>query len=366
MKKIALYLPSLRGGGAERVMVNLANAFADRGFKTDLVLVEADGPYLKDVSKAVSVVDLNASRVLFSLSALVRYLRRERPQVMLSAMNHANVLALLARKVANVETNMVVSERNNLTQSLRKPRSIRARLLPIIMRYIYPLADAVIAVSDGVAENLSSVTGLPRARITTIYNPVVTPKLLKLAKESIEHPWFAPDQPPVILGVGRLTLQKDFHTLIHGFAKLREQRPLHLVILGEGELRTELEDLVGKLGLSQEVLLPSFVENPYAWMRKSALFVLSSAWEGLPAVLIEAMACGTRVISTDCPSGPAEILENGKWGRLVPVGDIDALATAMLTTLDDPNPPHVKKRAADFSLERSVDDYLHALGFNDG
>jgi glycosyltransferase involved in cell wall biosynthesis len=171
-----------------------------------------------------------------------------------------------------------------------------------------------------------------------------------------------PGAPPVILAVGRLTLQKDFPTLIRAFARLRARRSARLVILGEGELRDELEALVAELGLTADVALPGFVDNPFSWMRGSALFVLSSAWEGFGNVLVEAMACGTPVVSTDCPSGPAEILENGKWGRLAAVGDAEALARAIAEALDDPNPPDVRARAAFFSVERSVDAYLAILG----
>lgn len=360
--QIAIYLPSLRGGGAEKVMVTLANGFAAYGYGVELVLARAEGPYLADVSDKVRIIDLNASRVFFSLPALVRYLRRERPRALLSALNHANVIAVAARALARSATRLVVSEHNNLTIAARAERSAAGRAVHAAMRWTYLRADGVVAVSAGVADDLARWAALPRARIEVIYNPVVTPALVARAAESPAHPWFGDGGPPVVIGVGRLTVQKDFATLMRAFALLRADRPSRLVILGEGGERAALAALVAELGLQDAVALPGFVDNPYAWMRGAALFVLSSAWEGLPTVLIEAMACGTPVVSTDCPSGPAEILEGGRWGRLVPAGDAAALASAMAAALDETAPPAVAVRAADFSAERALEAYLRVLG----
>lgn len=363
-ERIAIYLPSLTGGGAERVMVTLANAFAAQGYTVDLVLATASGPYRKNVSRGVRVVDLAARRVLFSLPALVRYLRRERPRAMLSALHHANVVAVWARQVARSPTVLVVSERNTLTASpiSAKKRAVPSRLW--LMKHTYPRADRVVAVSQGVAEDLVSAIGLRREHVQVIYNPVVTDEILRLSGEPVRHPWCVPGAPPVILAAGRLTEQKDFSTLIRAYALVRERRLGRLVILGEGEERGALEALIARLGLEDDVSLPGFVDNPFAWMRQARLFVLSSRWEGLPSVLIQAMACGTQVVSTDCPSGPAEILENGRWGRLVPVGDPEALASAIRAAVDDDEAerPDVEARASAFGLDPSVRGYLDALG----
>lgn len=361
--RIALFLPSLRGGGAERVMVTLANGFGARGLAVDLILAKAEGPYLKDVSEAVRVVDLGASRVLASLPGLIRYLRRERPGAMLSAMNHANVVALLARKLARIPTRLVVSEHSTLGAGRGTPPLGLARIMPWLMSCTYPWATSIVAVSAGVADALAEAIVFPRQGITVVYNPVVTPQLISQSREVLCHAWLAPGEPPVILAVGRLTAKKDFTTLIRAFACLREARAARLVILGEGELRKELQTLIGELQLTADIDLPGFSDNPFAWMRRSALFVLSSASEGLPTVLIEAMACGTPVVSTDCLSGPTEILENGKWGRLVPVGDAAALAAAMAATLDESKSDYVARRAADFGIEQAVDGYLAILQF---
>lgn len=364
-KSIAIYLPSLRGGGAERVMVTVANSFAERGYKVDLVLAKAEGPYMAEVHSSVRVVDLKSGRVLRSLPGLVRYLRHAQPTALLSALSHANVVAVVAHWLANSKARLVVSERNTLSMTLENGKSWRTRWVHHFMRLTYPRADAIVAVSNGVRDDLATVLGLSPSRIHTIYNPVVNEHLLSQSREAVAHSWFAPDEPPVILGVGRLAPQKDFQTLIHAFAQVRQTREVRLVILGEGELRRQLEALVQSLGLENDVALPGFVNNPFAYMRRAAVFVLSSRWEGLPGVLIQAMACGVPVVATDCPSGPAEILENGRWGRLVPVGDVDALAEAIIATLDDKLHPDVQRRALEFGVERAVEEYLNVLGFEE-
>ena len=359
--RLALYLPSLRGGGAERVMVTLANGFAERGHAVDLVLAKAEGPYLPEVARKVRIVDLGARRVVSSLPGLVRYLRRERPRAMLSALNHANVIALLARRLADVPTRLVVSEHSHLSSSLNGAPNRRGRLMPGFMRRTYPWADGVVAVSAGVADDLAQAISLPRQRIAVVYNPVATDELLARAEAPLDHPWFAPGEPPVVLSVGRLTVQKDFGVLLSAFAKLRARRPARLMILGEGELRPELESLAQQLGIDADVALPGFRDNPYAYMRRAAVFVLSSRFEGLPNALIQAMACGTPVVSTDCPSGPAEILQDGQWGRLVPVGDVELMAMAISVTLDNKVHPDVSSRANHFNEKRSIEKYLTVM-----
>lgn len=356
---IVIFLPSLGGGGAERIMVNLAGGLARQGLRVDLVLARAEGPYLSQVSPDVRIVDLAAQRVLFSLPGLVRYLRQEKPTAMLSALDHANIVALWARWLSGVPTRVVVSVLSTISIASRKSDQVRSRLMPYLVRLFYPRADAIVAVSKGVADDLSRATGLPRERIKVIYNPVVTPELPEKAKEPLHHPWFAPGAPPVILGVGRLDRAKDFPTLIRAFALLRQKRKARLVILGEGEERPVLEALTRELGINEDVDMPGFVENPYAYMSRAAVFVLSSTWEGLPGVLIEAMAVGTPVVATDCPSGPSEILEAGRYGKLVLPENPHALAQAIEETLaSTPEVQTVRNRAAKFSLERITGEYI--------
>ena len=361
-RKVALFVPSLVGGGAERVMVNIANGLANRDVDLDLVLVNAIGPFLAEVSPRVRVIDLKSARTLTSLPKLVGYLRRERPKAMLSALNRANLVALWAGRLSGSSTRMVVSVHNTLSVETANTRGIRARIIPALMRYSFPWADTVVAVSLGVAEDLVHTISQPRERVQVIHNPVVSPRLHENANCSLDHPWFAPAAPPVVLGVGRLYKSKDFPLLIRAFALVRKERPARLMILGEGEDRPTLEALVRYLGLEEDVKLPGFVENPYQYMKAAAVFALSSRWEGFGLVLVEAMAVGTPVVSTDCLSGPAEILEDGKWGRLVPVGDAEALAGAIISALDDPPDPEcLHRRAMDFSLERVTQQYLEVL-----
>ena len=358
---LSIYLPSLRGGGAERAMLTLANAFAARGLPVDLILAKAEGPYLKDVGNTVRVLDLGASRVMTSLPGIVRYLRRERPMAMLSALNHANVVAGAARRLARVPTRLVFSEQCTLKSSLSNANFLRERWMVHFMRWAYPQADGVVAASKGVADDLASVIGLERERIEVVYNPIDISHVATLSKEPLQHPWYIEGSLPLIVAAGRLTRQKDYPVLIHAFAIVRANRPSRLMILGEGEARGELEALVRELGLGDDVAMPGFVDNPFAWMRRSSLYVLSSAFEGFGNVLVEAMACGTPVVSTDSPSGPAEILGKGRWGRLVPVGDVKALAEAMMATLDESSYPDVARRAQDFIVEKAVEGYLRAL-----
>lgn len=363
--RLSLFLPSLNGGGAERVAVTLANGIAARGFAADLVLARAQGPYLADVGRDVRIVDLAAGRVIRALLPLVRYWRRERPAAMLSFMNHANVVAVLAHKLAGRPGRLVVSEHTTIGCEAPRAHGLQQRLVYALVPWAYRRADGVTAVSREAARDLERFAGLPAGRVQAIYNPFDLARIDRLAREPAPHPWLQVDDRPVIVAAGRLTEPKDFPTLLRAFAKVRRQRPARLLILGEGELRGELEGLARQLGLTDdEVQLPGFARNPYAYFARAALFVLSSRWEGLPGVLIEAMACGAPAVATDCPSGPREILEDGRWGPLVPVGDADALARAMLAVLATPTDqrPDVRLRARDFDLERAVDAYLDALG----
>jgi glycosyltransferase involved in cell wall biosynthesis len=360
--RLALFVPSLRGGGAERVMLELAHGFASRGIATDLVLPQAEGPYLSQVRPEVRLVDLQASRVLSSLPGLVGYLRRERPAALLATLTHASLVALWAKRLAQVETRVVVREANTL--SMGKGQSANQRLLPFLARRFYRWADEVVAVSEGVASDLTRTAKLSPERVHVLHNPIVTPELLALARADLDHPWFAAGAPPVVLAVGRLSRQKDFPTLLRAFAS-RRHRSARLMILGEGSERPGLEALVKSLGLTADVALPGFVENPFAYMARAGVFVLSSAWEGMPGVLIQALACGAPVVATDCESGPREVLQDGRVGRLVPVGDASALGQAIDRTLAEPRRPLPDGVLDRFTQESAVTAYLRVLWGSD-
>lgn len=360
--RIAFFLPSLHGGGAERVMLTLANRLVALGYAVDLVLAKAEGPYVTEISPSVRLVDLNAPRVLRSLPGLILYIRRTRPAVLLSALDHANVAAGIGRMFACVPMRLVISQHSHVSRPYLGERKRRQDFLLKLMSPVYRKADRVVAVSSGVAESLISTIGMPRALIDVIYNPIVDETMLSRSREPIEHAWFECSDVPVVVAIGRLAPEKDFATLIRAFAFLCRRRKAKLIILGEGKLRSELEQLVCDLGVSEFVDMPGFVNNPYAYLFRANSFALSSIREGLPTVLIEAMACGTPVVSTDCPSGPAEILQGGKFGTLVPIGDPVALADALEASLDNPLPPSsISTRAMEFSVDNAVRRYLSML-----
>lgn len=367
MRSIAIFLPSLEAGGAERVTLTLARGLKERGYSVSLILAKAKGPFLAQVPPQVRVVDLKSSRTSMSLLPLMNYLRRERPSALFSALNHVNIVALAAKSLASAGVKTVVTEHVSLLPSAQNAPSYKGRVIPFLIRHFYPQADAVVAVSEGVARELIEVFKIPAHKVKVIYNPVVTPEVFAKAQETLAHPWFQPGQPPVILGVGRLVLEKDFSLLIRAFARLRKSKGARLLILGEGPERPRLENLVRELGLEQDAALPGFVENPYPYMRQAAVLALSSRWEALPTVLIEAMALGTRVVATDCPYGPREILEGGKWGQLVPVGHEEALAQAILKALDSSNNKNeslgeMRKSIEErFGLDRALSAYEKIL-----
>jgi glycosyltransferase involved in cell wall biosynthesis len=367
--RLALFLRNLGDGGAERMMLNM-------GVKVDLVLTQAEGTYLAQVPPEVRIVDLKTSQFdkgrIFnlptslqsttSLPKLIRYLQNEQPAALLSATHYPNEIAVLAKSLARVPTRLVVSEHITLSMEARRVEQVSSRLAPLAARLFYPWADGILAVSWGVARDLAQITGLPLERIRVIHNPVLTPDLIEKAKEPVEHPWLALGELPVVMGVGRLVEQKDFSTLLRAFAKVRQVRPARLMILGSGRQQKQLNELARELNIENDLAWIGFTKNPFAYMARAAVFVLSSAWEGLPTVLIEAMAVGTPVISTNCESGPAEILDNGKYGELVPVGNTEAMAEAILNVLFG-NSKSVDSTWLDqFTLESATQKYLDILG----
>ena len=357
---LALFLPFLGGRGANRVLLNLANGFAAAGEKVDLLLAEAKGELLPDISYKVRLVDLRSPRgVLRSLPAARRFLAQERPDILLTAMDYVNVLFVLVRAISRSKTRLFVSCHNSLRHSVSNSPRFRERFLPALVRVSYRHADGVIAVSNGVADTIAEVAHIPRQKIDVIYNPVVTESFLKDAAAPVDHPWLVAQGTPTILGVGRLTAQKDFSTLIDAFALVNKRMPARLILLGEGEERAQLSELGRKLGLAERISMPGWVPNPLAYISKASVFVLSSRWEGFGLVLAEALACGTPVVSTDCESGPAEILEHGKYGPLVPIQDPESMSRAILRTLDaPPDAADLQRRGQQFSLDASVMQYL--------
>lgn len=310
---LAIYVRTFFNCGVDKIILNLIQGFIEKGLKVDLVLNRASkSSMLKELPSEVELIDLKADGFSKYLPKLIQYLREKRPKTLLSAGHTSSEIAIIAKRLAFVSTKVVVSEHSNLSFETQTGDPLgnrfKSRLIPLAVRLLYPFANGIIAVSNGVGRDLAMTAKLPLESIETIYNPTITPQLLKASQESLEHPWFAPGQPPVILGVGRLEPQKDFSSLIHAFAKVRKVQPAKLMILGSGREEKKLNSLIQELGLEEDVAMPGFVNNPYSYMAKARVFVLSSIWEGLPTVLIEALAVGVPVVSTNCPSGPEEIL----------------------------------------------------------
>lgn len=358
--RLALFLPSLAGGGAERVTLNLARGLSGLGYDIDLVLASATGPYRDAVPTEARVVDLAAGRTMAALPGLARYLRRERPDGLLSAMNHANVVAVWASSLARYRGPVLVAEHNELPPPTRRfwQRAFNASL-----RLSYPRARLVVAVSHGVKRSLVAHAGIRAEHVEVIYNPVIGPDLE--AAERTRPDALPSGGPPVILGVGRLTEQKNFENLIRAFAAVRRQRAVRLLILGEGPQRDALTRLIAELDLAEDVAMPGFVPNPYDYLAHADLFVLSSDWEGLPTVLIEALALGAGIVATDCPSGPDEILAEGVYGTLVPVRDAPALASAIAAALDAPRPDVPASWLDQFRERESARRYAQAFALDE-
>jgi glycosyltransferase involved in cell wall biosynthesis len=355
---VALFLPNLEGGGAERALVNLARGMSELVSHVDLVVCSARGIYRKEVPSSVNIVDLQASRAILSVFPLVRYIRRRRPSRLYAALEEANIVAMVAKSLARVPIKVFPGLRNTLSQEIAQNGSLKMRVMERLARFFYRRADGLTAVSQGVADDAAVLFSLPRERIVVIANPTLTPDLREQAGCPLNHPWFAPGQPPVLLGCGRLAPQKDFATLLEAFAMLRRDRPARLVILGEGPQREMLQNRAADLRIAGDVLLAGFDPNPFRYMARAALFVLSSIHEGSPNVLVQALACGCAVVATDCPSGPREMLRGVSGARLVPVGDATAMAAAAAELLEDCSERFGARYLPDYHYRTAAAAYL--------
>lgn len=356
-------MPDLRPGGAERVVVNLANGLVARGHQVDMVLLRPGGELLDELSPRVRVVSLGVERIRHGFVPLVRYLRKVQPDALLANMWPLTVQATLARMVARTRTRVVVAEHTTWSQSELLGRRTVGWQVRTSMRHVFPRADGVVAVSQGAADDLARFAELPRQSIQVIYNPVVGSPQVAPCTDTPPGPsdwWHGTHRR--VLAVGTLKPIKAFNTLIDAFAQLRARVDARLLILGEGGEREALDMQIRRLNLQGHVFLQGFVKQTAPYYQHAELHVLSSIGEGLPTVIIEALAAGTPVVSTDCPSGPREILMGGQHGLLVPVGDAMALATAMARSLGTTHDREaLKARAQHFSIERAVARYESLL-----
>lgn len=360
--RVLFIIPNLEGGGAERVLVGLIRRISRASFEPHLALMNKRGVYLDDVPADVRVYDLKKGSTLsfFGLQRRIAgMVRRIDADAVLTFINYSNIVALSSRRIYGWKCPVIVSERTTLGPSLKPQRFVS--LKKFLVRGLYPQAEAVIAVSEGVKTDLIESFAVPKDKIEVIYNPLDIDRLRALAQED-------GGGPPAsdIIAVGRLTGAKDYPTLLRAFRHVRMKRDAHLVIAGEGEERGALQSLAVRLGVEGSVVWAGFVQNPYALMARSKVFVLSSAWEGFANVLPEAMACGTAVVATDCRSSPGEIIENGVTGLLVPVGDDRALADAILSLLEDDGlrerlTTAAARRVKEFRCEKIISDYESLL-----
>jgi glycosyltransferase involved in cell wall biosynthesis len=326
--RVALLLPELVGGGAERVLLEVAHGLIEHEIDVDIVLVRSGGALRDTAPKAARIVDLHAKRTLFAGRRLRRYLARERPTVMISALTPTNVANIVVSRLVRPRIPTIVTQ-HSMTAAHSTTKADRAGLWAA--RWSFPYADRIVAVSEGVAADLADTLGLDAEKVSVIQNPVISSRLFADARAPLEHPWFTQTDDRVLLAVGRLTAQKDFATLLRAVALLPSDH--RLVVLGEGELREELWQLAERLGIHDRVDLPGYAANPYPSFASADVVVVSSRSEGLPTVLIEALPFTCGIVSTDCPSGPREILDEGRWGSLVPCGEPAALADAIRTEI---------------------------------
>lgn len=359
--RVALFLPSLEGGGAERAFVDLANEFLARGLRVDLVLADYSGPYVEEISPAVRVVDFATTRWLPVIWKLAAYLRRERPDVLLAGLDVPNMAAVVASMIAGMRSHCVISQRAvvRAVWQLEKPKTWRYWLW--LLRQTYSRARLVICNSTAAATEVIRDLAVQPQNCAVILNPVDVERIEALASEKIEDRWLAVTAPPLLLSVGTLTPRKDMGVLIEALAIVRRSRECNLLILGEGAERSRLEELVRELELEQCVRMPGFAANPFAWMARADVLLSSSLAEGCPNVIQQALVFNTAIVATDCPGGTAEVLENGRWGRLVPTGNPQAMAEAILATLGDRNRPEGSIRAREFDTGRTADRYLQLL-----
>lgn len=358
-RSVAFFLRALNAGGAQRISINLANGLADSGWDVDVVVAHFQGELSGQLAEDINIVDLGTPHVPIlgvgaSLPGLARYLRNERPPVLFSAMTYVNVVAIPATILAGGDTAVIPTEHTTFGMQ----DDPKERLVASLASVLYPLADRIVAVSSGVKESVLAGTRASSGQLSVIYNPVVTSDLREKAATEPEHPWLGGEHE-TILSVGRLEPEKDYETLLRAFTRLYQNRlTAKLIILGDGSLRSDLERLAKRLDIDDVVSFAGFVDNPYGFMRLSDVYVLSSRREGLPTALVEAMACGCPVVATDCPSGPREILQDGRLGPLVPVGDEEALTDAISSALDSPpDSSELRERADMFSIDPVVAEY---------
>jgi glycosyltransferase involved in cell wall biosynthesis len=362
---VSIFIPDLRCGGTERVAVNLANSFIGSGYAVDMILVSQEGDFLSELHSSIRIVNLQATRLIGSFLPLSAYLQKAQPDALLACMWPMTVIAVWAKFLSQVKTRIVVSEHTTWSHSELIQRRCVKWQAQASMHCTFPYADAVVSVSTGAADDLSIFSNIKRDKISVIYNPVVGRRKCDFYNWSefykIEK-WQKKNNTRKILAVGKLKKDKGFDILLKSIAILCKYKNVCLLIAGEGECRGDLERQAVELGISNNTFFPGYIKNVSLCYQLADLYVLSSIVEGLSMVIIEALSFGLPVVSTDCPSGPREILMDGKYGKLVPVGDAEAMAEAIADSLSSQHDRDaLKARAQDFSIDKAADSYLKLL-----
>ena len=369
LQKIAFFLPKLTYGGAERVVIDIANSLANRGYLIDIVLAKGGNTYKDEISPSINIINLNCKSTILSFFPLSRYIKKSSPDGIISALSHANCVVLLAKKITNNNTKIVVSERNISYRHTKNKIGLKRIVLDWLIKSLYPEAKCIVTVSEGVRKSIIRTYKFREDQVKCILNPIDFKKINKLKSKSILNSEiindFQSENKKIILSVGSLTIQKNLSLLINAFKIVSRQINCKLIILGEGPERSKLEKLCRNLEIDKKLIcMPGFIANPFPYMKACDLFVLSSAWEGFPNVLIQALACNCKIVSTDCDAGPREILEEGKWGKLTKVNDINELANTMLEELREKDQKYSNLnigRLNRFNIDKVTDQYLEAL-----
>ncbi|MDO0946738.1 glycosyltransferase [Chromohalobacter israelensis] len=362
--KISIVTPSFSGGGAERVAVNLANYYAKNGLDVSLIVFEGVGPYRRQVNSSIKLIDLDVKRLRYDAWLKLRKaIKDESPEYILSVMRGANIFVGLALPIMN-NIRVMFREANTMEAVRRKPWH-RRLIHKSLMRFSYRRADVVIANSIDTKKDLLDNNIVNESHVKVIGNPVINDDLNEKSRDVLHHEWLSSSDACVVLHVGRLDVQKNQALLLRAFSLAVKSAPgIKLVILGEGEEKNNLENLASELGVKDSVDFVAFQDNPYPYYKAADLFVLSSDWEGFGNVIVEALACGTPVISTDCPGGPRTILADGKYGVLVPCGDVERLSLEMVKNIKNVgawNFEELKMRANEFTVEAVAKKYLEAV-----
>lgn len=361
---ISIVLPDLRGGGAERVGLDLARGFSALGLDVEFVLMRATGEFLLPASNEFSVVELNASKVRTVPTFFARYLRAKKPEAVIANMWPLTSAAACGRALSRQQCRLLLVDHSNLTRAYASWGQVHNAMMKATMLATYRMADCVAGVSDGVARDIERLAGLSQGSVAVLHNPIPQrPMPNEHARAEAVALWKGQRQER-ILTVGSFIEAKNHSLLLHAFAQ--SSRPTStLMFVGQGKCEPMLRALAADLGVADRVVFAGFHADPSPFYATADLFVLSSDYEGLGNVIIEALSFGLPVVSTDCPSGPSEILEKGHWGRLTPVGDAEALARAMDEALSTPvDREALKRRAADFSPEIAARKYLDLLGLS--